>query len=137
MRIALIFAGLMLVLPACAMLQGSQKTPSERHEVTLPQEGTSIKKGIKVAQGPMTLLQATYMPNKGPGSAFIWVSEDASCPEGGPATTSKVLPSSAWYGPQTLGPNEYLCASQVDNETAATLTWYTSGSASSGSASPQ
>ena len=111
-----------LCLTGCASLTGVGVTAVEQHHFALPATGGDH--GLQVAPGPLTLVQAQYLPEHGEGTALLWTSADASCPPVGPVKSFATLTKfTGWYGSQSVAAGEFLCASHSKNETPATLTW--------------
>jgi hypothetical protein len=113
-------------LVGCATLSGQPASQGVPHQTTLPLQSPPGTTGIVVAQGPLTLVQASYLPTRGGGHAVLWTATDPSCP---PVAEMQALARidkfSAWYGEHHLAPGRYLCASHTQNESEASLTWIT------------
>ena len=112
------------LLSGCATVGGGSQAGIP-HDTKLSELAPDVKHGVKLGAGPMTVLQAQYQPTRGGGRAELWVARDASCPVAGVGAASEFSPSEAFYGPLQLAEGDYLCASQRDNQSDATLTWVT------------
>ncbi|MBS2030585.1 MAG: hypothetical protein JST54_21965 [Deltaproteobacteria bacterium] len=112
----------LLALAGCASMGLNPVRFGSPHQTTLP-AGTG--KTVQLAAGPITLLQAQYMPAQGTGNALLWLSTDPACPPVGPIQSfGKVTKFEGWYGSQEIPAASYLCASSVA-ETDASLDWVT------------
>jgi len=111
-----------LALAGCASLGLAPAKTGAPHQTTLP---AGANKPIQLAAGPITLLQAQYMPAQGEGNGLLWLSSDPACPPVGPIQSfGKVNKFEAWYGSQDIPASSFLCASS-EAAADASLTWVT------------